>query len=153
MKCKQSCPRFELRSSCPFPTTVTIAPWAHSQFLCKWIKIKLWIKIKFHWRCVYTVLITIIHTHKFCSKKWECCIGLPTSSMDRKRMVVSILLISCQTECWMLVCIWIPYQINILLSSIWLSSNSLLLHIFYFLFVWVTGHFYHDTKKRERVIF
>ena len=70
-------------------------------------------------------------------------------------MVVSILLISCQTEWGELV--WIPYKINILLPSIWLSSYSLLIHISYFLFVWVIGHLYHNTKvainkgKRETV--
>ena len=73
-----------------------------------------------------------------------CCIGLPTSSMDHKRMVASILLISCQTN-GELVCIWILYQINLLLPSIWLSSHSLLLHISYFFFVWVIGRLYSDT--------
>ena len=28
MKCKQSCPGFELVSPCPFPMTITITPWA-----------------------------------------------------------------------------------------------------------------------------
>ncbi len=28
MKCNQSRPRFELESPCPFPTTITITPWA-----------------------------------------------------------------------------------------------------------------------------
>ena len=50
-----------------------------------------------------------------------CWIVLPTSPIDCKRMVASILLISYQTDSES-VCIRIPNQINIILPSIWLPS-------------------------------
>ena len=68
-----------------------------------------------------------------------CCIGFPTSPMNRKRMVTFILLISCQTNS-VIVHVWMNYRINILLPRIWLYSYLLLLLIFYLIFLLVIGH-------------
>ena len=62
--------------------------------------------------------------------------------MDRKRMVVSILLIIRQTK-YVFVCIWIPYRIN----TQWPSIGFLLFAIITYLFVWVIGYPYYDTKN------